>query len=208
MAASIPPTARKRPWYLVVALVIASVFGATGFVDGWGIITYYRTSDVDLSALVREIDDDHERADAKGALDRYVEALDVDKSRMFPLSVAELLLGMTLFALSAGAMAGRKGARSALVQVVGVQAAVVVLMYFLTAHVRLANRDLAMALEVPKLSKGNDPELVQQTMAVNKKLVPVLEVGYLVVRSLVAGFVLVALTRKRSLAWYEPASEA
>jgi hypothetical protein len=137
-----------------------------------------------------------------------VDALEQDKTRMFPLAVAELLLGMALFALSAGAMAGRPGARSALVQVVTVQAVVVVLMYFLTSHVRIANRELAMALEIPKLSKGNDPQLVEQSIAINRKIAPALEVGYLVARSIVAGLVLVALTRKRSLAYYEPAPEA
>ncbi len=210
MTTSVPPVkaARKRPWYLVVALVIASVFGATSFVDGWAIITYYRTTRIDMSSLVRDIDDDHDRVEAQAALDQYVDALDQDRPRMFPLAAAELLLGMALFALSAGAMSGRPGARSALVQVVTVQAVVVALVYLLTTHVRLANRDLTAATTSAELRKHNDPALVEQSMAINRKLAPAFEIGWLTMRTLLASLVLVALTRKRSLEYYEPAPEA
>lgn len=202
------PTLRKRPWYLVVALVIVSVFGATGFVEGWGIITYYRTSEVDLTADARDIDDEKDRAEVKAKLDGLVEALEQDRPRMFPFAAAELLLGIALFALAAGAMAGRPGARSALVQVVPVQAVVVVLMYFMTSHVRIAARDSDIAIKSAHLRKTNDPQLVEDTVAFSKKIGPAVEVGFLVMRTLVAGLVLVALTRKRSLAYYEPAPEA
>lgn len=206
MSPSAPPASapRKRPWYLVVALVIASVFGATSFLEGCGLLTYYRTTSVDLSGPVREIDDEADRAAAQAALDHYVEALDQDKPRMFPLGAAELLLGLALFALAAGAMAGRSGARTALVQVVLVQSVVVVLMFFLGARVRAANRDLELVKRGHDMRKdGTDAALVDDTISMTKKIAPVIEYGTLGARTLVAVLVLVALTRKRSRAYFE-----
>ena len=211
MSSSPPPapSPRTRPWFLLVALVMSSLFGATSFVDGWSIISYYRTSDVDMSAVVRGVDDDGDRARAQVALERYVEALDHDKSRMFPLAAAELLLGLALFTMSAGAMGGRPGARAALVQLIGVQAVVVIIMFGLTARVRVANRDLGSVVGAAQLRKsGSDPKVIEESLAISRKLAPGVEIGYVTLRSLAAGLVLVALTRRRSRAYFEPSAEA
>jgi hypothetical protein len=202
------PVARKRPWFLVVALVVSSLFGATSFVDGWSILSYYRTTQIDVSAVVRDLDDDHDRKAAQAALERYVDALDADKHRMFPLAAAELLLGIALFGTSAAAMAGRGGGRAALVQVVAVQAAVIVLMFALTARVRSANRELGATIGAAQLRKsGNDPKVVEDSVAISKKIAPAIELLYVVGRTTVAGLVLVALTRRRTRSWYEPQAE-
>lgn len=202
------PVARKRPWYLVVALVVSSIFGATSFVDGWSILSYYRTTQVDVSVVVRDLDDDRDRKAASSALEHYVDALDADKHRMFPLAAAELLLGLALFATSASAMAGRRGGRAALVQVVAVQAVVVVLMFALTSRVRSANRELGATLGAAQLRKsGNDPKVIEDSVAISRKIAPFVEVLYVAGRTTVAGLILVALTRRRARAWYEPQAE-
>jgi|GEM_PF-5781973 len=202
------PTARKRPWFLIVALVISSVFGATGFVEGWSLVTYYRTPDTDLAADARNIDDTQDRALVKARLGDLAAALEQDKTRVFPFAAAELLLGIALFAFSAGAMAGRSGARSVLVQIVAVQAVVVVLMYFMTSHVRVAARELNIVSKTAQQRKTDDPKVVEDVATLSRKVLPAIEAGQLVFRSIVAGLVLIALTRRRSLAYYEPAPEA
>ena len=202
------PTIRKRPWYLVVALVIASVFGAWSFQEGVLLISYYRNSDADLlTQELRQIDDESDRAAVKASLDHMNDELDASKSRMFPLAAAELLLGMALFALAAGAMAGRPGARTALVQVVFVQGALVVAMFFLTARFRAAAQDHSLAKNTAELKQQGGGPLSPEDQQLARKGAHVLELAQLTFRSIVAGLVLVALTRKRSVAYYEQAAE-
>ena len=184
---------------------MASVFGATSFAGGWSIISYYRTSTLDLASVVRVVEDDADRERVNHAFEVYVEALDHDKSRMFPLAAAELLIGVAMFAMAAGAMGGRPGARVALVQLVGVQAALVLVTFVVTTKVRVANRDLGSVVGAAQLRKsGSDPKLVEESLAISRKLAPTVENVFVAMRSVAAGLVLIGLTRRRSRAYFDP----
>ena len=45
----------KRPWYLVLALIGAWVFGASGFVDGCSTVAFYRAETLDPADYARNV---------------------------------------------------------------------------------------------------------------------------------------------------------
>src|SRR5258708_28829098 len=88
---------RKRPWYLVLSLLAALVFGGNGARSGWATVMLYREP-LDPSMAVQGIADEADRAAVVARADAYVHTLDAAKSRGWPLGVGTLLLGVaTLF---------------------------------------------------------------------------------------------------------------
>jgi len=209
MSPSAPPAAaRKRPWYLVVALVVVSILGALGLTEGLAIVSEYRGGHIDATQLLAGVELESDRTAILDALDRREQALEDEKSKLFPLAVAELLLGAAMFGLSAGAMAGRPGARASLVQVVAVHAALVIATWVLTPRTRYADR----AANVAQANAGlhmqhNDPEVTKQTEAMTPMLAVGRDAVVLMFSTMVSVLVIVALTRKRALEFYEPAAE-
>src|SRR5579863_1558979 len=114
---------RKRPWYLVLALLGALASGAVGARAGCNTVTLYRES-VDLTLAGEGIADEADRAAVVARGEAYVRAFDAAKARGWPLGVATLLLGGATLFFAMRTMAGSGGARAALVQLVVAQAAV------------------------------------------------------------------------------------
>jgi hypothetical protein len=191
---------KKRPWYLVLALVFAWIFGASAMTEGCNDISIYK---IDRSELVstwleraRDVDQD---AVSKVAA-RYFEVLDAAKERVFPLGIAWLLLGAAMWGLAAGAMAGRGGARAGLVQVVLVHGALIVLAYTITGDVRRATVDAKMSLAAlepaPTVGEREALRIASEHRATIPLVMMVLHlVGY--------GLVLLSLTRPRAREFYE-----
>ena len=195
-----PPFERKRPWYLVIALVCAWVFGASAASEGCATVNLYKT---DPSDLVLDQTKEVDREAMDKITTRYVSVLEGAKTRMFPLAIASLLLGSVMWGLAAGAMAGRNGARSALLQVMSVHALVIVIAYMITPDVRAATVEarLGMLTLFPEPRSGPEREaqkwLRGHLWAVPAAFTSVQLVGY--------GLVLVALTRRRTREFFDAA---
>jgi hypothetical protein len=195
---------RKRPWYLVLALIGSWIFGASGFIDGCSTLAFYKTPTVDAADYVQGVKGDGERIAATATAERYITAMHTAKERVFPLGIAALLLGGAMVAFSARAMSGRPGARSGLIQVVTVQAALVVATHFITPDIRAARTDLEGAVVSAQLREsGQEQEIIDQSLALYPKIVRFRSSVWLVFRSLGATMILLALTRSRTRLFFE-----
>lgn len=202
------PDARRRPWFLILALVVCSILGAGGFIGGMETVAVYRTTQLDTSVRLKDLKEDGHRQAAQASVDHLVEVLEQERPKMFPLSVAELVLGLAMFILAAAAMAGRGGARSSLVQIVLVQAALIVGTYVATPKVRWAAADMELTIRAGELEEaGNDPAIVKDTVSRFRQIEPAITGGVLGGRMMVALLIVLALTRKRTRAFYEAMSE-
>jgi hypothetical protein len=114
---------RKRPWYLVLALLGALTLGTFGASVGWSRVLLYRDS-IDVSAEGLGIADETQRRLVVERAQEYIAALDAAKSRGWPLAVASLLLGSAILVFGVRTLGGSASARTALVQLVIAQASV------------------------------------------------------------------------------------
>jgi hypothetical protein len=198
--------ARKRPWYLVAALVGAWILGATAMNKGCAEIAYYKATDhaelVQAEAETFGPEADHTAV--VQAIERYCGVKDGARSRVFPLAVSAFLLGAAMWSLAAGAMANRDGARSALVQVIAVHALVLVLAFAITPDVRAAEAERISkhaALTAP-MPRAGPLRVLQRTVIEHSSVIPVLEQS---LRLICYALVLVALTRRRTREFFEAA---
>jgi hypothetical protein len=192
----------RRPWYLVLALLICSGLGACGSTAGWGTIVVYRGAPLDDRSHDFAREDSSKAVSAAG--DRLMAAMDEERPKAFPLAAGELVLGIAMFLLAAAAMTGRGGARRALVQIMLAQTALIIATFVLTPKFRHAQIDLAVAQEAAKLVEtGQTQDQVDRAMPAVHLLYGGISVFALVLRSVVGGLVIVALTRRRSREYYE-----
>jgi hypothetical protein len=184
------------------------LFGASEWLDGCNTVGFYHHA-TDVSDMAQGIKDEAQRAAVVQIAERYFARLDAAKTRRYPLGAAALVLGVAMVVLAARGLGGREQARAMLVQVVGVQAALGVLAWFLLADVRAATveylRD-ALALDLAQMRRAH-PEggfattydsLVRGFLATY----PAFVVGRLAASALVV----FALTRSRARAYFETAS--
>lgn len=208
--ASIPPASerttepRKRPWYLVVALIACSLFGVMSALDGCNRVAYYRGAKVERFEDGLNVETN--RAAVREAVDAYLTTLDQERRVMFPLSVADIVLGMAMFLMAAGAMAGRNGARRALTQIVVVRAGLAILAYAVTPRVRAADMDLSRAVGSAFLREAeSDTAAADKAVAeYNERLrvMPAVAAGALAFKTAALGIVVLALTRRRTREFY------
>jgi len=198
---------RKRPWYLVFALLGAMALGTTGACSGWQRVTLYRES---IDPLVAQgVSDVADRTAIETRLDAFVHALDAAKARGWPLAVAALLLGGAMMILSMRALGGNGGARAALIQVVVAQAGLNGLSYWLMRDVTEAEMRLNDAAQAAKIH-AQVPDRLQadeasRTMAgVARAASPIA----LALSTLGSALVVVALTRRRARDFFDASSAA
>lgn len=192
----------RRPWYLVLALLICSGLGACGSTTGWGTIEVYRGVPFDNHAHDFAREDDSKAIAAAG--DRLLASMDEERPRAFPLAAAELVLGIAMFILAAAAMVGRGGARRVLVQLMLAQTALVLATFLLTPKYRHAQIDWVIAQESAKLlESGQTQDQVNQAMPAVRVLYGGIAVAALALRTVVGGLVVLALTRRRSREYFE-----
>jgi hypothetical protein len=189
-------TERKRPWYLLLSLIAALVFGANASHSGWTTVMLYRER-IDASMAGQGIVDESDRAAVVARAEEYVQALDAAKPRGWPLGVATLLLGVATLFFAIRALGGSGGARAALVQLLLVQAGVNAGSHWLLRDVRYAE---LRWLEARHAADGH--EHVPEDM-----LHAVASVA-LAMQMLGSAFMIVGLTRRRSRDFFDAAAAA
>lgn len=114
-------TRKLRPWFLVVALIVAWFVGAYGATSGCTTVAILREGVVpDRTSLEQAIGGAPEPAQAIAVAHEAarLRAMAVRGETAFPLGVARLLLSTALVVACAMAMAGRPGARTFAMQAV------------------------------------------------------------------------------------------
>jgi hypothetical protein len=197
---------RKRPWYLVLALLGALALGTAGAFQGWGTFVSYHEP-IDPTVVGSGIADEADRLAVVARFEAYLQVLDVAKSRAWPLGVATLVLGTAIFVFAMRALGGNGAARAVLVQLIVAQAGTNAASYWLLRDVFEAELRLREA-EDAATSRDNVPERDQAEVlhAASKMR----RAGYpiaLALDTLGSALIVVALTRRRTRAFFDPASE-
>lgn len=200
------PAARRRPRYLVVALVAALVFGAGCWTEGCSRLTFFRGERDQAGALNQAIRDDADRAEAEALYQRFVDAADAARGRAVPLAAATFVLGAALLVLAARGLAGRSNTRSALMQVVAAQAIVVGATYFVTRDMRRAEDDWQYQSALFHQRERLPPEQYAEVTVTLQSMRRWAPPGWLALRTLASALVLLALSRPRSRAFFEAAA--
>ncbi len=203
------PAGRRpgRPWYLVVALLGAWFFGSNAALVGWERLSLFQTGIEQVEAAATDPTADDDRLQAQR--DRLDDAVYAARRRMLPLAAGSLLLGVSLWIFAVGAMAGRPGARVLLCQLVAAHAVLGVLFYLLTPDVRRVERDVAReTIDIAAqaaLDGGTVDARTQQALALTGQAVGAWQVVALAGDLVLHGIVLLALTRRRTRAFYAAA---
>jgi hypothetical protein len=197
--------AARRPWYLVLALLVCSGIGACESTAGWTTIEMYRGHIDDRSHDFTREDDSKAVATT---FQKMLGTLDEERPRVFPLAVGELVLGIAVFVFAAAAMTGRGGARRALVQLTVAQTALVIALFVVTPKYRWAESDWIIAQQSAQmLEQGKSEADVRPQVAALRVFRRGLAIAVLVLRASVAGLVILALTRQRARAYYDAQTE-
>lgn len=201
-AAPSPAQRARRPRYLVLALGLSLFIGAGLWTDGCSTLAFYRGETDYKAVLNARIRDEANRARADERYEHFTEVADAARNRVIPMGAALFVLGTSMLVLSALGLGGRN-TRSALVQVVGVQAAVVLAQFYLTKDVRLAKLDWQLEGVRIQQQEALPPEEFE-------KVAPGLEQARLVwgpmvllLQTSASGLILLALTRRRSREFFE-----
>ena len=199
---------RKKPWYLVVALLGGLAFGVGGGCDGYRAITFYKNPSLDPASLVQGIANDIDRNLVAKAFEAWLAAMDMAKGRVFPIGVAALLVGAALIVFALRAMAARPGARGVLMQLVFVQAALGIASYVLQKDVRAAEQGFHAAVIEAQAHEGvadrvEAEKVARLAVATNSWLPPV----YLALRTLGSILIIIAMTRPRSREFFDAPSD-
>ncbi|MGD0530534.1 MAG: hypothetical protein ABSE49_35700 [Polyangiaceae bacterium] len=202
------PAERKRPWYLVLALLGALALGMTGACNGWAAVTLYREP-VDVSLAGQGISDPADRTAVESRVATYVRTLDAAKPRGWPIAVAGLLLGSAMVMFSMRALGGSRGARAALVQLAVAQAGLNGASYWLLRDVMEADTRWREASEVAEVhERERDPVRADATLRLTMGVVRARNPIGLVLSTLGSVLVVVALTRRRSREFFDAAATA
>jgi len=197
--------AARRPWYLVLALLICSGIGACESTAGWTTIELYRGHIDDRSHEMTREDDSKAVA---SSFQKMLAGLDEERPRAFPLAVGELVLGIAVFVFAAAAMTGRGGARRALVQLMVAQTILVLAIFFVTPKFRAAETEWLVAQQSGQLiDKGHSEADVRLQMNLARAGRRALTITLIIARTAVAALVLLALTRQRARAYYDAQGE-
>jgi len=199
-------TERKRPWYLVLALLGALALGITGAYKGWEEVTLYHAS-LDPTAAGQGIADEHDRTVVIARTEAVIRALDAAKSRGWPLAVATLLVGSATLLFAMRALGGSSGARAVQVQLVLAQAGIGVAGHLLLRDVIEADLQWREAEHSAEEHAAGVVAPVQppiSTMAVLRAASTMV----LVLRTLGSALVIIGLTRRGSREYFDETAAA
>jgi hypothetical protein len=201
-------TERKRPFYLVVALLGALAFGTTGALGGWSAFLRYHGS-FDPSLAGQGIANEADRVAVVARSRTYLQTLDAAKSRGWPLGVAAILLGSAMFVFAMRGIGGSGGARAVLVQLVVVQAGANAASYWLMRDVFEADLRVREAEEaadirehIPEWSHPEDR--ARAAASILRAAYPY----YFALQTLGSALIVVALTRRRVREFFDATGEA
>lgn len=198
-------TERKRPWYLVLALLGALALGTSTASNGWKLISLYRER-IDPAQAGRGIADEAERAVVVARFEAFIRALDAEKNRGWPLGVGALVLGTAVTIFAMRALGGSRGARAALVQLAVAQAGLDVASHFLLRDVEQAEMAAGIAID---FARGHEafanPARAEEEAGVLARLAIPVFIG---LRTLGSALVVLALTRRRSRDFFDAMAAA
>jgi hypothetical protein len=186
---------RKRPWYLVLALLGALTLGTLGASTGWGRMLLYRDA-VDATAEGAGIADEQERLGVVARAQTWLDALDAAKARGWPLAVASLVLGSAVLVFGVRTLGGSSGARTALVQLVIAQAGVNAADYYLMRDAWDAQQRFYSAKQAALTHVHVDPEAARRALRIA-----------MAVSGLGSALVVFGLTRRRTRQFLDAATE-
>jgi hypothetical protein len=193
-----PTAERKRPWYLVMALLGALALGAYGASNGWVLMNLYR-EDLDVAQATKGLAEEADRLAVGSRFQALLVAIDAAKGRGWPLGIAMLLVGSAVVVFTMRALGGSAGARAVLVQLVFAQAG-------LDATHHWVLRDVERAIlayqEAQLYAQYHEPFYAQNLSAQPGRVETALLIP-LALRVAGAALIVVALTRRRSRAFYE-----
>ncbi|HEY1954022.1 MAG TPA: hypothetical protein VGH28_00370 [Polyangiaceae bacterium] len=179
-------------------------FGGCGATAGWETIQRYRG--VQLESPTGDLAHQDSRQAASAAYDQWTAALESEHARGFPFAVAELVLGLALSAFAMGAWVGRGGARRAVVQITVAQALLVAAAFVAMPRSRAAEINFRLQVAESRAVEAHQP--------IDPKTVPALRIvahastiAFLLFRTVAAGLIVVALTRPRARAYYDPQAQ-
>ena len=207
MAEGQPPDIRpKRPPWLLAALVVGLVFGASSWNEGCSRIELYRGTQAMDAAVDSAVQDEQARASIQQMYDRFGAIADESRNVVLPFAVGTFVLGAALLALSARGIAGRTNTRTALLQVVAVQAIIAAASFAATRRFREAELqwNTTQAIAVQKTMSLPEDTFRQRAAIIegSRRFGPPIGIA---LRMLGSGLVLLALTRRRSRAFFEAA---
>ena len=176
--------------------------------EGWADITLFKNGTVDTAAAAAATarTPEEEAAD-QARLERKVDALYNARKRVLPLGIASGVLGIAIWTFAVGAMAGRRGARRLLVQVVTVHGALAVAAYILTPDVRRVDVAIGHEAEQEKAAEladaGTNNADLEHARVIGDRVVDAAPAIGLTLGLLGHLAIVIALTRRRTLAFYE-----
>lgn len=197
--------ARKRPWYLVLALLGALALGSISVWRGGTLMEFYRDQ-VDVSHAGDGIPDEADRAAVLARLQAFFQTLDAEKARGWPLAVATLILGGAVFTFAVRTMGGSTGSRSMLIQLVIALGAINALSVVLLRDVFEAGVRVAQAGDAAKL-RGN-PQESARSAAFYRTVSSAGPPMDFALSTVATAFIVVALTRRRSRDLLDAGTEA
>jgi hypothetical protein len=195
----------RRPRYLVVALIVALVFGAGCWTEGCGRLAFYRGEPDHRVNMISAINDDADRAQVEALYQRFVDVSDATRGRGIPMAAATFVLGAALLAL-AGRGLGGKSNRSALMQVVAAQAVVVVASHFVTRDMWRAESDWQHEMMLVQQRERLPPDQYAASVPVLNAVRRWAPPTWLVFRSVASVLIVVALSRPRAREFFEAAA--
>jgi hypothetical protein len=198
-------SARKRPWYLVLALLGALALGSIGVWQGGGMMALYRDP-VDTSQAGDGVADEADRAAVVARAQAFLQTLDAEKARGWPLAVATLILGGAVFTFAVRTIGGSTGSRSMLIQLVIALGAINGLTVVLLRDVFDANLQFMQAAEAAR-GRANPQESawLDKLFRTLSSVGPALDFG---LSTAATTFIVVALTRRRSRDLLDAGTEA
>jgi hypothetical protein len=199
---------RKRPFYVVLALLGALALGTTAARSGWATVAMYREP-LDSSVAGRGVSDEADRAALVARFDAYVHTVDAARSRGWPLGVGMLVLGSAILLFSMRALGGSKGARSALVQLVVAHAALSAASYWLLGDVLEAELRWHEATQAAEIHENfPQQEHADEVLRMSARVLRVVPRVELALGALSSALVVLALTRRRAREFFDAAPEA
>jgi hypothetical protein len=197
---------RKRPFYLVLAVLGALALGTIGASRGWDMVALYREP-VDTSLAGRGIVDDGDRAAVIARNEALLRAVDAARPRGWPISVGELVLGSAILLFAMRVIGASRGSRAALVQLVVAQAALGALSYELLPEVETSKIRLALAVKAASDHQAFPQQERVEDLRVSAQVLQMMPRIDLALRTLCGTLVVLALTRRRAREFFDASSE-
>jgi hypothetical protein len=201
-----PVAERKRPFYLVLALLGALALGTIGASRGWDMVALYREP-VDTSLPGRGIADDADRAAVVARSEALLHAIDAARPRGWPISVGELVLGSAILLFAMRVIGGSRGARAALIQLVVAQAALGAVSYRLLPEVATSKIRLDLAEKAARDHQAFPQQERVEELRVTPQVLQMMPRIDLALRTLCSTLVVLALTRRRAREFFDASTE-